>query len=82
MQINIYPSSIAALKVTTAPSSRGHLVNAVLGEGGTRLADEHRVGRQNWDGERTSEAASREPLHLEEGVPVDHGEVSRSHAHG
>lgn len=67
---------LKALKVTTLQSFRGHLVNAVFGEGGTRLEDQHRGGRQNWDGERTSEAASREPLHLEEGVPVNHGEVS------
>lgn len=62
-------------------SFRGHLVNAIFGEGGTRLEDEHRVRRQNWDGERTPEAASREPLHLEEGVPVNHGEVSLSLTH-
>lgn len=34
--------------------------------------------RQDRDGGRASEAAQRKQVHLEEGVPINHGEVSKS----
>ncbi len=56
---------------------RGHLIHAVFGEGGTWLEDWDHGRRQSDDGGRASAAAQRKQVHLEEGVPINHGEVSK-----
>lgn len=65
-------------RVKGALVPRGHPVHALSGEGGTRLEDGDDGGRQSRAGERASAAAPGQQVHLEEGVPVHHGEVSCS----
>lgn len=55
---------------------RCDLVDALFGEGGTRLENGYHRQRQSGDRRLSSEAAQRQQVHLEEGVPVHHGEVS------